>query len=170
VSYNILERGNNMIKRFAVPCLLVLLLFTGSALAIGPVELMVYGGPTVSALSGGYDLGASAMIDLPMIPKVGVEFERSAMAGDTSLTKLGLAYSQTIIPFLASVKVSAGSSSITSSVAASIVGPSASASGSYVSAGAVIKVLSLAINPKFVYNQYGSVSVSEGIINAGLTF
>ena len=163
-----------MLKRSIIACLSVLLLFSGSALAIGPAELMIYAGPTMSGFSGGYDLGASALIDLPMMPKVGVEVERSALAGDINITRLGLVYAQTLIPFLASLKISAGSSSVTSSGAYTIGGQtfaaSAATSGSYVSAGVVIKVLSLAVNPKVVYNQYGSVSVAEGIVNAGLTF
>ena len=163
-----------MLKRSVIACLSVLLLFTGSALAIGPAELMVYGGPTMSGFSGGYDLGASALIDLPMMPKVGVEVERSFLVGDTNITRLGLVYAQTVIPFLASLKISAGSSSVTSSASYTIGGQtfaaSAATSGSYLSAGVVIKLLSLAVNPKIVYNQFGSVSVAEGIVNAGMTF
>ena len=163
-----------MSKISLIACLSVLLLFTGSALAVGPAELMIYGGPTVSGFSGGYDLGASALIDLPLMPKVGVEAEKSFLSGDINITRLGLVYAQTLIPFLASIKVSAGSSSIASNVAFSIGGQtfaaSAATSGYYATAGLVIKILNLAVNPKVVYNQYGSVAVAEGIINAGLTF
>lgn len=36
--------------------------------------------------------------------------------------------------------------------------------------GLSLKCSALVVNPKFVYNQYGGVAVSEGIINAGMSF
>jgi len=149
-------------------------MLAGSALAIGPAELTVYGGPTVSNYSGGYDLGISAMLDLPVIPKVGVEAERSVLADNVSITRLGLAYEQTLIPFLTSFKLSAGSSSLSYSGSVSIdshtFAGSGTENGSYIAAGLVVKVLSLVVNPKFVYNQYGGVPVYEGIVNVGMAF
>lgn len=163
-----------MIKILTVACLAIFVAFAGSALAVGPAELSVYGGPTVSNYSGGYDVGVSALIDLPMVPKVGVEAERSSFAGNVGITRLGLVYEQTLVPFLSSIKVSAGSSSISSSASFSIgsqtFSASASVNGSYMAAGLVVKMLNLIVNPKYVYNQYGGTAVSEVIINAGMTF
>jgi hypothetical protein len=163
-----------MFKKISMVCLALSVMLAASAFAIGPVELTVYGGPTVSNYSGGYDLGASAMVNLPMVPKVGVEVERSSLVGNVNITRLGLAYEQTLIPFLTSFKLSAGSSSLTYSGSVSIGSQtytgSGTENGSYVAAGLVVKVLSLVVNPKFVYNQYGGVSVSEGIVNVGMTF
>jgi len=163
-----------MFKKISMVCLTLSVMLASSAFAIGPAELTVYGGPTVSNYSGGYDLGVSAMVNLPMIPKVGVEAERSALVGNVNITRLGLAYEQTLVPFLASFKLSAGSSSLSYSGAVSIgsqtFAGSGTENGSYVSAGLVVKVLSLVVNPKYVYNQYGGVSVSEGLVNVGMTF
>ena len=163
-----------MFRKISISCLVLFVMLVSSAFAIGPAELMIYGGPTVANYSGGYDLGASALIDLPMIPKIGVEVERSALVGNVNISRLGLVYEQTLIPFLSSFKVSAGSSSISSDLSFSIgshtFSASAAENGSYVAAGLVFKVLFLAVNPKYVYNQYNGVAVSEGIINAGMTF
>ncbi len=163
-----------MINRLTVACLALFVVLYGSALAAGPAELMIYGGPTVSSYTGGYDLGASAMIDLPMMPKVGVEAERSAFAGNVNITRVGLVYEQTIIPFLSSIKISAGTSSLSYAGSVSVGSYSFSGSGtengSYVAAGIVVKLLSLILSPKFVYNQYGGTAVSEGMINAGMAF
>ena len=163
-----------MFKLISIVCLALSVMLASSALAIGPAELTIYGGPTVSNYSGGYDLGASVLVNLPMIPKVGVEAERSALVGNVNITRLGVVYEQTLIPFFSSVKLSAGSSSLGYSGAVSIgsqtFAGSGTENGSYISAGLVVKVLSLVVNPKYVYNQYGGVSVSEGIINAGMSF
>jgi len=163
-----------MFKKISMVCLALSVMLAASAVAVGPAELTVYGGPTVSNYSGGYDLGASAMVNLPMIPKVGVEVERSALVGNVNITRLGLAYEQTLIPFLTSFKLSAGSSSLSYSGSVSVGSQtytgSGTENGSYVAAGLVVKVFSLVVNPKFVYNQYGGVSVSEGIVNVGMTF
>jgi hypothetical protein len=163
-----------MLRKMSVACLALFVMFAGGVLALGPVELTAYGGLTGSNYTGGYDLGASAMLDLPLAPKIGVEAERSTMVGNVNIVKLGLAYEQTLIPFLTSFKVSAGSSSISGdgsfTIGSHTFAASATASGSYVAAGLVVKVLSLAVNPKYVYNQYDGASVSEGIINVGLTF
>jgi hypothetical protein len=163
-----------MLRKISVACLVLFVLSVGGAFALGPVELTAYGGLTGSNYTGGYDLGASALIDLPLVPKIGVEAERSAMAGNVNIVKLGLVYEQTLIPFLASFKVSAGSSSISGdgsfTIGSHTFAASATANGSYVAAGLVVKVLSLAVNPKYVYNQYEGASVSEGIVNAGLAF
>ncbi|MFA4966707.1 MAG: hypothetical protein WC624_00585 [Candidatus Margulisiibacteriota bacterium] len=163
-----------MFRKILISCLVLLVMLISSAFAIGPAELTIYGGPTIANYSGGYDIGASALIDLPLMPKIGVEVERSALVGPVNISRLGLVYEQTLIPFLSSFKVSAGSSSISSDVSFSIdshtYAASAQVNGSYLTAGFVVKVLSLAVNPKYVYNQYDGVAVSEGIINAGLTF
>ncbi len=163
-----------MFKKILTVCFAFSVMLATGALAVGPVELAVYGGPAVSNYSGGYDLGASAMVNLPMIPKVGVEAERSALVGNVNITRLGLAYEQTLIPFLTSFKLSAGSSSLSYSGSVSIgsqtFAGSGTENGSYVAAGLVVKVLSVIVNPKYVYNQYGGVSVSEGIVNVGMTF
>lgn len=144
------------------------------ALALGPAELTIYGGATVSNYSGGYDIGASALIDLPLMPKIGVEVERSSLVGNVNIARLGLVYEQTLIPFLSSLKVSAGSSFISSdgsfSIGSHTFPASATANGSYVTAGLVVKLLSLTVNPKYVYNQYDGAAVSEGILNVGLAF
>ena len=163
-----------MLRKISITGLALGLMLGSGAFALGPVELMLYGGATGSNYSGGYDLGASALIDLPLAPKIGVEIERSSLVGNVNIARLGLVYEQTLIPFLASFKVSGGSSSLSSDGAFSIGSytfpTSASAKGTYVSAGLVVKLLSLAVNPKYVYNQYDGVAVSEVIINAGLTF
>lgn len=163
-----------MLRKISITCLVLFVMLISGALAMGPVELMAYGGVTASNYSGGYDLGASALIDLPLVPKFGVEAERSTMVGNVNIVRLGLVYEQALIPFLASFKVSAGSSSIGSdgsfSIGSHTFAASVTANGSYVTAGLVFKLLSLAVNPKYVYNQYDGVSVSEGIINAGLAF
>ncbi|MFA5103599.1 MAG: hypothetical protein WC527_00240 [Candidatus Margulisiibacteriota bacterium] len=163
-----------MLRKISIAFLVLSAILVGHALAIGPAELTIYGGPTVSNYSGGYDLGASVLVNLPMIPKVGVEAERSALVGNVNITRLGLVYEQSVIPFLASFKLSAGSSSISSNgsftIGSHTFAASATENGSYVTAGLVVKVLSLVVNPKYVYNQYGGVSVSEGIINAGMSF
>ena len=163
-----------MLRKISVACLALFVLLVGGSFALGPVELMAYGGLTGSNYTGGYDLGASALIDLPLVPKVGVEAERSTMVGNVNIVKLGLVYEQTLIPFLTSFKLSAGSSSISGdgsfTIGSHTFSASATANGSYLEAGLVVKVLSLALNPKYVYNQYEGASVSEGIINAGLAF
>jgi hypothetical protein len=163
-----------MLRKISLACLALFVVLVSGSFALGPVEVMAYGGLTGSNYTGGYDLGASALIDLPLVPKIGVEAERSTMVGNVNIVKLGLVYEQTLIPFLTSFKVSAGSSSISSdgsfTIGSHTFAASATANGSYVSAGLVVKVLSLAVNPKYVYNQYDGVSVSEGIINAGLAF
>ena len=136
-----------MLRKISVAGLLLSVMLVNTALAIGPAELTIYGGPTVSNYSGGYDLGASVMVNLPMIPKVGVEAERSALIGNVNITRLGLAYEQTIVPFLASFKLSAGSSSLSYSGSVSIgsqtFAGSGTENGSYATAGLVVKVLSL---------------------------
>ena len=163
-----------MFRKISVACLVLFVLLVGGAFALGPVELMAYGGLTGSNYTGGYDLGASALIDLPLAPKIGVEAERSTMVGNVNIVKLGLVYEQTLIPFLTSIKFSAGSSSISSdgsfTIGSRTFAAAATANGSYMEAGLVVKVLSLALNPKYVYNQYEGASVSEGIINVGLAF
>ena len=163
-----------MLRKISVACLALFVLFVGGAFALGPVEVMAYGGLTGSNYTGGYDLGASALVNLPALPKLGVEVERSTMIGNVNIVKLGLVYEQTLIPFLTSIKFSAGSSSISGdgsfTIGSRTFAGSTAANGSYLSAGIVVKVLFLAVNPKYVYNQYDGASVSEGIINAGLTF
>jgi hypothetical protein len=163
-----------MTGKISISCLLLFIMLGGGAFAMGPLELTVYGGPTGSNYTGGYDLGASALIDLPVVPKIGVEFERSSLAGNVNITRLGLVYEQTLIPFLSSFKVSGGTSSISSDASFTIgshtFSASAAANGSYVAAGLAFKVLFLSVNPKYVVNQYEGATVSEGIINAGMTF
>lgn len=163
-----------MFRKILFTCLVLFVVLVGSAFAFGPIELTVYGGPTLSNYSGGYDLGASALLDLPLVPKAGVEVERSSLVGNVNIVRLGVVYEQTLIPFLTSFRVSAGSSTISSdqtfTIGSQTYSGSGSASGSYVTAGLVVKVLSLALNPKYVYNQYNGASVSEGIVNVGLTF
>lgn len=161
-------------RKIFVSCITLLILLAGCSFAFGPVELIVYGGSTASNYSGGYDLGASAAIDLPVIPKIGVEAERSYYAGNVNFTRLGLNYEQTILPYLASFKVAGGSSSIAYDLSypgfATPVTVPTSVGGYYLSAGLIVKVINFVINPKYVYNQYGGVSVSESIINVGVTF
>jgi len=167
-------KEKNMFRKISIAGLVLSLILGSSALAFGPAELTIYGGPTISNYSGGYDLGVSVLVDLPVMPKVGVEAERSALVGNVNITRLGLVYEQSVIPFLASFKLSAGSSSLSYSGSVSIgsqtYAGSGTENGSYVAAGVVVKVLNLVVNPKFVYNQFGGASISEGIINAGMSF
>ena len=105
-----------MFRKSSVICSLFFVMLTSAgAYAIGPAEVMIYGGPSASNYTGGYDIGASVLINLPLLPKAGVEVERSTFADDVSITKLGFVYEQTLIPFLLSFKISAGSSTINSS-------------------------------------------------------
>ena len=164
----------NMNNKTILSCLALLMLFAGSAYAIGPSELMIYGGPTGNNYNGGYNVGASVMLDVPMMPKIGAEVERSVLANNVNITRVGFVYEITLVPFVSGIRLSTGASSLSSNSSFSIGSYTFSSTnttnGSYASAGIILKVLNLAFNPKYIYTQYGNVNITEVVINVGMTF
>lgn len=158
--------------------LFVPVLFSGNALAIGPVDLNVYAGPSASLLGGGYDIGASGVISLPLLPNVGLQAEMTnanmASGINSTITRIGILVKYSAIPLMPSITLAGGISTLAANGTYTIGGKTISASsglsGNYLSLGAELKLLSIVVNPKFVYNVYGSDSISEGIVNVGWAF
>ena len=154
-----------------------ILVISVPAFSIGPIPVTLYGGPYLGA-GAGSNVGINAILALPIIPNLGIEYETfnapvKTDAGNVSIggKRTGLMYKMGLILF--SVVLSAGEETITPSdvltIADSAFGDKVFV-GNYVSLGLDFEISSFVINPKVTSSTFKEGPMPSGSINVGYRF